>query len=748
MNNKEIELVTYATNQGNVPFLPNNHRHQETNLSSRCHLLKSNFRSSSSCLFGDLNSKKDCTSFTDLDNLRDKKLNWQPVESEEFNVKKWRECQKSSLDFIVSKAVPGWFLLTNHRLVSAKSKAMTLNRSISSFTSYVQLEAEDMGDTIQNKEPVYPRLMKGELGVAMEERVCLYSSQGSGCTGNMFVTTFKISFEHDVPPSDETNENKNKRFPETDIPLASIEAVYEIHGDNDEKKRKLAFGSVPSGEINGIFIRCKNFKFYKFNFKFANIKAGKNIVIPILHHARNKTEMLLGYENYFITGDHSDRVYWDKVIKESQCPGVRVSSVNEQYQISVTLPSKFVVPSHLIDKIVEQAAGNCNDRRPPVWLWGIKNGGSLYVQPQYTVTESFDLDKSFLDYFRSEKDKLKTYDTTKAMEFDGVSFKLPKQTQLEDSFTAMLDLFCLENEKDIEEKDKSYFSSLENSNWLTTMLSLLRISADVAENYIKGNIVVIRDADGRSYSILIASLVMIMTSEEFRTYKGLEKIIRRNWINMGFPFNHHHNLSIGQNKQSTSNLCPLFLVFLDCIHQLCFQFPASFEFQPSYLIHIWDSAFLPITQTFIFDNEHDREVANRAKAESSLISYPDSSAFDWSLRFTTEEIKSWDNPLFGIPIRPTRKQDNVLTEGSMALDRKVSSTILPETRVVLPVLCHIASFQVWLELFQRNMPAFAKANSCHQELINIRREAREQIDTNCANTRNGDRHSKKNNHKK
>ena len=36
----------------------------------------------------------------------------------------------------------------------------------------------------------------------------------------MFVTTFKISFEHDVPPSDETNENKNKRFPETDIPLA------------------------------------------------------------------------------------------------------------------------------------------------------------------------------------------------------------------------------------------------------------------------------------------------------------------------------------------------------------------------------------------------------------------------------------------------------------------------------------------------------------------------------------------------
>ena len=79
--------------------------------------------------------------------------------------------------------------------------------------------------------------------------------------------------------------------------LFSIEAVYEIHGDNDEKKRKLAFGSVPSGEINGIFIRCKNFKFYKFNFKFANIKAGKNIVIPILHHARFVDKSMLLAEN-------------------------------------------------------------------------------------------------------------------------------------------------------------------------------------------------------------------------------------------------------------------------------------------------------------------------------------------------------------------------------------------------------------------------------------------------------------------
>jgi len=748
MSNKEIELVTYTSNQGNVPNFANNYRHQETNLSTRSHPLKSNHRSSSSCLFDDLNAKKElhCTSLPVLDYFSDKKFNWKPIDSEESDVRKWTQFRKSSLDSIVSKAIPGWFLLTKHRQVSAKSKVMTLNRSVSSFTSYVHLEAGDMGD--QKLEPVYPRLENGELGVKTEEHVCLYSSQGSGfsstmyASGTMYVSTFKISFEQ-YASSDVSNEkNQNKRFHETDIPLASIETVYEIHGENDEKKRKLPFGSVPSGKVNGIFIRCKNFKFYKFNFKFADIKSGQNIVIPVLHHARNRIETLPGYEHYIETVDYSDRVYWDKVIEESQCPGVRVSSINEHYQVSPTLPPKFVVPLHLIDRMVELAADNCSETRPPIWLWGNKNGGSLYVQPQY-ITENPDLDK---DYFRSE---IKPYDTTKSMLLDGVTIKLPKLSQLEDSFTAILDLFCLENDKEMEEKDKYYFSSLENSNWLSTILSVLRISANAAENYNKGHVVVVRDTDGRSYSILIASLVMILTSEEFRTYNGLEKIIRRNWINMGFPFNQHHNISVGPNKQPTSNLCPLFLIFLDCIHQLCFQFPACFEFQPSYLIHIWDSAFLPITQTFIFDNEHDREVANRARADSSLI-FPESSAFDWSLQFTPEQIKSWDNPLYLVPVRPSRKQDNVLPEGSMALDRKVSSTILPETRVVLPVLCHIASLEVWLELFHRSVPAFAKADSlqCHQELINMRRDAREQIDANYANTQNGNGHLKKNNHKK
>ena len=53
-------------------------------------------------------------------------------------------------------------------------------------------------------------------------------------------------------------------------------------------------------------------------------------------------------------------------------------------------------------------------------------------------------------------------------------------SQLEDSFTAMLDLHCLDSEKEIEDKDKSYFSSLENSGWLKTISSTLQMASEVA----------------------------------------------------------------------------------------------------------------------------------------------------------------------------------------------------------------------------------------------------------------------------
>lgn len=59
----------------------------------------------------------------------------------------------------------------------------------------------------------------------------------------------------------------------------------------------------------------------------------------------------------------------------------------------------------------------------------------------------------------------------------------------------------------------------------------------------------------------------------------------------------------------TSEQSPLFLLFLDCTWQLVQQFPADFEFSETFLTTLWDSAFVPIFDTFLFNCEHDRKIA-------------------------------------------------------------------------------------------------------------------------------------------
>lgn len=54
---------------------------------------------------------------------------------------------------------------------------------------------------------------------------------------------------------------------------------------------------------------------------------------------------------------------------------------------------------------------------------------------------------------------------------------------------------------------------------------------------------------------------------------------------------------------------PLLLLFLDCVWQLCQQFPADFEFTETYLTTLWDTAHIPIFDTFLFNCERDRLIA-------------------------------------------------------------------------------------------------------------------------------------------
>jgi len=611
----------------------------------------------------------------------------------------------------------GWYLLRNHHQgLVARGVAMTLsNRNVSNFTSYIDLESSDQKDPVMDTSP---ELLPGEMVISQADRVCVYSTHAggmtSGQTGALFVTTLKLSFKLHVEKDAPRN---NKLLGDMDVPLSSIQTVYELWGDAGEKRKKLPLGSNVSNKIDGIFVLCKNFRFLRFSFKFSGVDAGRNITNALLHHSRpKKNELLFAFEHSLNGNLHNQYgTIWEDVRRESECPNMRVSRANETWQVSISLPQQFVVPAHVTDEALSLVSGLCLGTRPPVWVWGNKVGGAIFIQPVLNVTPSPSVDQMFEDFFRTKK--------RIGVELDQ---SFPTHTQLEDSFLSILELHCMDGEKEAEEKDKNYYSSLESTGWLSSVGSALRLASQVAELIVNGKTVILKEGEGRSSSILVAALAQLLVCEDFRTRAGFEGLIQSNWVSLGFQFSKSHTLSNLSSK--VSNLNPTFLLFLDCVHQLSLQFPSKLEFLPQYLMDVWDTTLLPVFDTFIFDSEHDRAVA-RSSPETPLQLH---SAWDWGQQFSSLQISKWDNPLYGVPLRPPRTSSLDPSDLSMIMERQVSPSF-PESKKYLPVSGDVINLSVWYQLFHRSVPFLSSTNSWTDKLTDSRREAKTSV-TSMMNT--------------
>jgi len=602
-----------------------------------------------------------------------------------------------------------------------KGYGMTLNnrsRSEASFTSYIDLETKNGKD--DESVDVNPDLLEGELLISKADRVCSYSTVSgltSGLIGTLFVTTLKLSLK--LHTTDEQKSRRNKILSSWDIPLSSIYTISEITGEGtQEKKKKIPFDSNVNNKIDGIFVVCKNFRFYRFSFKFAKIDQGRNVVNALLHHVRpKKNNLLFAFEQslYKSLGEGSEKVSsWKSILKSAQTKNVRVTKINESWRVCTSLPQQFIVPGHVTDGDLTTLARIFTGDRPPVWVWGTPEGGALYIQPTLNVLPSPQINQMKRNFYGNvSSDKFREVDLDKL--FTG-------QSGLEDSLTQMLELHCVENEKEAEKMDSDYFSRLENSGWLSTLSTALRLSSEICDHLWEGRTVVLLEGEGRGSSLLVASLVELLLEPDWRTRKGLETLIQHNWVSLGFPFSTNHQLCSIRTERS---IVPLFLMFLDCVHQLTLQFPAQFEFLPSYLIDVWDTALLPMFDTFIFDCEHDRGMARR-NPETPLSP---SSAWNWELQFSKQYIQEWNNPLFGIPRRPQRSHSaSQPSQYAMQWEREIIPPV-PENCKFLPVNYRVCALSVWTQLFHRSVSFFQRSNESQSLLLSKQREAKSVVDT-------------------
>ncbi|RIA93491.1 protein-tyrosine phosphatase-like protein [Glomus cerebriforme] len=156
-----------------------------------------------------------------------------------------------------------------------------------------------------------------------------------------------------------------------------------------------------------------------------------------------------------------------------------------------------------------------------------------------------------------------------------------------------------------------WFSVLESTGWLSHVADLLKAAG--GKDGVVGKIVeedasvLVHCTDGWDRTTQLVSLAQIMLDPFYRTIKGFQVLIEKEWIAYGHPFRARselpkylrNNNSIipptGEDHSSSRSNCqqpiivppapaPVFLLFLTCVHHLLQQFPHAFEYNDFFLL--------------------------------------------------------------------------------------------------------------------------------------------------------------------
>ena len=127
-----------------------------------------------------------------------------------------------------------------------------------------------------------------------------------------------------------------------------------------------------------------------------------------------------------------------------------------------------------------------------------------------------------------------------------------------------------------------YLSAVEKSGWLEHLSLLLQGTGDLVNSLQKGICCLIHCSDGWDRTSQLCSLVQICMDSHYRSLRGFAQVIEKDWVSFGHQF--EARLGLGNPNLSDEKKSPIFIQFLDCVHQMTLQYPTLFEFN-SMLLH-------------------------------------------------------------------------------------------------------------------------------------------------------------------
>jgi hypothetical protein len=162
----------------------------------------------------------------------------------------------------------------------------------------------------------------------------------------------------------------------------------------------------------------------------------------------------------------------------------------------------------------------------------------------------------------------------------------------------------LSDVKTLAAEEDFFLSQFVSSKWLEHVRSILAASVKVVKILVEDKqSVLVHCSDGWDRTAQMCALAQIMMDPYYRTLKGFQVLIEKDWISFGHKFT--VRLRHTNSKQS-AEASPIFVQFLDCVWQIFRQNPLIFEFNEKYLPFIYEACYSCQFGTFIGNSEKER----------------------------------------------------------------------------------------------------------------------------------------------